>query len=746
MNYAPRLQKPNAPVGARSVALVDGEAGRSAVFHLVSILRRRWTLLFACIAFGVAIAVLAAAAMPKRYGATAELLLSPPQQAVVDLAPAEGGPGGERAFVESQIELLRSDVLLANAAQRLQSSDVAFGAQTSIAAAMLGGAPPSAEPPSLAEATALLKDMIRVRRKGASYVVAVTASAGAPEAAAAAANAVADSYVADEAAWRIESLRQANVWLEQRLEAVRDDLSASERAVEAFRADNGLLDAGGVTLNARRRADLNADIQAAAAELAGLEARLSEMRRLVEGGGDPETLPGAFQSPGITALKTRRTELSRSLAELSVRYGERHPAIIKARSELAAVADDLARELQRAVVRQNNETEVQRARLAALRADLAGLTDAAALDEQAGLTLRALEREAAADRALYESLLDSYKRSVMFAGAGEGGNAAAAGARIIDAAAPPPSPAFPDLKLFAVAGFFMSAAFGAVLIGLMEAANRRYWGPGEAAEGLDMPLLSSIPLVKPPRKRFAFVKGPKIRTPLMQHLAGAPDGAFADGFRRLRAGLDIAQPGAAPTSVLIASALPEEGKSATAAGYAVTAAAAGRKVLLLDCDLRRPALRRAFGYRGEAGLQDVLAGSATLEEALWRHDGSGLDALFCTKSMPNSSDLLASDIFRRSVEAFKSSYDLIIFDSPPVLPAIDANIIARGVDAVAFCVRWGRTPRAAAETALGMLEESDAPVAGFVMTMIDPVRAAGLAASSHDPFKYYDRYRDYYAK
>jgi capsular exopolysaccharide synthesis family protein len=197
-----------------------------------------------------------------------------------------------------------------------------------------------------------------------------------------------------------------------------------------------------------------------------------------------------------------------------------------------------------------------------------------------------------------------------------------------------------------------------------------------------------------------------------------PDSFVAEQFRTLRARLDALAAERPVRTVAVTSAMPDEGKTTAALNLAlVSSMSLGRRVLLVDCDMRRPKIHAALGLRPEAGLAEVLTGAATLEQARMKLDGSNLDVLPVRATPPNPSELLASERMRALVEELARSYDQVVFDTPPTLALPDAKTVSELIDGIVFVVRANQTPRDDVAAALDILDRRR--ILGLVLNGVD---------------------------
>jgi capsular exopolysaccharide synthesis family protein len=264
-----------------------------------------------------------------------------------------------------------------------------------------------------------------------------------------------------------------------------------------------------------------------------------------------------------------------------------------------------------------------------------------------------------------------------------------------------PSPVGPKTQLWIAVGFLMGLALGvsaALLRGLLDRTMRT---PDDLRERLAVPALGRIPA------------GSSKRSPLL--LDGKHDWARQEAFRQLRTNLqfvDIEK----PVSVLaVTSSLPAEGKSSVAANLAIAFAEAGKKVLLIEGDLRRPVLAERFKLVGAVGLTNVLAHQMQLDDVVQQWGSNALHFMASGPIPPNPSELLGSEAMVKLLVEARGTYDLVIIDTPPLLPVTDGAITAAGADGAVVVVRYGKTHTNNVQQALDYLRAVDARVLGTVL-------------------------------
>ena len=289
-----------------------------------------------------------------------------------------------------------------------------------------------------------------------------------------------------------------------------------------------------------------------------------------------------------------------------------------------------------------------------------------------------------------------------------------AGARVISVATMPDEPVNPRRKLT-----FGVALFGALLVGSLAALGLERLdstiSSAEQVRHLGLSALGALPTIPAARDG---------RRAPDRHLLDDPTGPFAQAVAALRRELLRANVVSRRTSVLLASALADEGTTTTALCLARSHARAGGRALLIDCDLRRPGLHELTGADNQHGLTGILLGHRRLDQVLHLDERSGALIVAAGPGVPDPKQLLASEAMRRLMRQAAEHHDLVILDGPPVLGDPDACVLAQMADCAVLVARWGSTRRQDVGAAAGRLIEASADMAGLVLTRVRPGRAA----------------------
>ena len=308
-------------------------------------------------------------------------------------------------------------------------------------------------------------DQLKVTPEGRSYVMKVSFTSESPKKAARVVNAAADLYVSTLRDEKLGKTDRATAWLAERLQELRTEVGAADRAVEEYRANNGINDVNGVTLNDQRMFDVNQRLSQLRADYAGSQAKLRQIGDMRSRGiAALEAVPEVLASETIINLRERETELLKEESELRSTYGGKHPLIVSIQEEKATLQRKIDAEVERIATTIANEGEVIASRIRALEGELKDVSDGSSLDRGVAVKLHELERDADASRNLYNSFLERYKELAEQSGLIE------ADAKVVSTAAPPSAPEHTGPKLFGAVGFTASlmlgyasrAAYGAV--------------------------------------------------------------------------------------------------------------------------------------------------------------------------------------------------------------------------------------------------------------------------------------------
>jgi succinoglycan biosynthesis transport protein ExoP len=720
-----------------------GSSGETIdVERLIAAFRRRLWLFVAVAGVIAAVLLFVMLRQTPMYTATANVMINTRTEKVVDSQAVLSGLTADTGTVDTEVEVLKSPQLAETVVDALKlDKDPEFNGALKppgLIGSILGGKKAASEraAPGAAEAErqaviAAVGKKLTVRRVGLTYSITISFESTSAMKAATIANAFADAYLRSQLTAKFDATRQANTFLNTRLDTLRTQLQEADAAVSNYRVANNLLSSEGTTLTEQEISAYNQQLAQARAQQAEDEARLRTARAQLAAGSNGDDVGEALSSQVVQNLRAQRAVVSGRVAEMSGRYGERHPDMVRAQRELADIDQQIQAEIRRIVSNLEARVRVSQQRTASVQASLGGARGTLAANSAASVHLKELEGNAEAARNVYQSFLDRYKQT----GAQEG--VEQADARIASRAVPPSRQSSPNVMLALALSLVVGAGAGVAAVVVAEIMDAGLATSDDVERKIGLASVASIPLMSSVAEANERGMQP------IDYVLRKPLSGFAEAFRSLRTSILYAVPGQQGKIVVLTSALPGEGKTTTSICLARVAAQAGSKVLLLDCDLRRRAVTRTLGLTPENGLAEVLHGTATLESAVLLDQASGAYVLPLAHTASSTEDIFGLPAMDQLLARARTSFDLVILDTAPVLALADTRILAGKTDIVVLLARWRKTPARAIGASVRLLQQANAQIAGVALTQVDM-----NAQSKHgygDAGYYYDEYKKYYA-
>jgi len=705
--------------------------------------RRRLRTFAAVATTVVLVALVLTLIAPRLFTAKSQIMFNPrPEQIVASQAVVPDLPVS--TVIDTEVEVLQSRELAQRVADRLRlHQDPEFNAALREPSALnrwlaslgLGKRP---EPPASrarleaqgrGAAVGAVQRGATIRRSGLTYIVDVGFTSQDPKKAALIANTFAEEYLASRSEAKTSTTTEANQWLQRRLAELEPELAAKEAAVAAYRARNNLLSASGATLAEQEISSYNQQLAAARAEEATEQARLDTARNQLVRGSRGDDVGEALDSEVIQKLREQRAAVSATVADLRGRYGPRHPDLLKAQRGLGDLDRQIEDEIHRVISNLEAKAQVARQRTNSLEGSLGAARGGLAGVNAASVSLNRLERDAQVARTDYESLLARYRETSSQAALGD------SDAELVSRARASSTPSSPNVPINLSLGLVLALVLGIGAVLLAEAMDDSLATAADIERRLNLTALGSVPLLRSVTSRRDRDMAPAA------HVLARPLSIFAESFRTLRAVLLHGEFSGVRT-IAVTSSLPGEGKTTVSICMARSAAQAGLKVVLVDCDLRRRSLNQLLGREPDLGLLEVLSGDCGLDQALLP-DVSGAMLLPATHRHTVHQDVFSQSAMDRLLSALASRFDLVLLDTAPVLAVADTRVLAAKADVVLYVARWRKTSTNAVDEGLRQLEQSGATVAGLALTQVDFRRQQRVGYG--DPAFYYGQFRGYYA-
>lgn len=545
---------------------------------------------------------------------------------------------------------------------------------------------------------------ITVNRDQDSYIFTIAATTGDRETSVLLANTHADAYIADQIAIKFEAIERAVTWLTERVTELEAELQRQEDGIKDLRAQSSLSSPEALQAINQQANDMEDRLKELRSLADEAEAKIARLEALRDD-GDFESMARAFSDPVLQQLY-QRLETG----------GEEAKELFESRFSLL-----LERE---ASDRRRASTQAE-----ALEASYADLQDEITAKTQDLIELQQAEREVEATRVLYETFLTRLKETTVQRGLQE------ADALVLSPAIAAIKVAPRERRILALS-IILGIMIGAGLVLLQSLMHRGFRTADDLEKHTGLTVLGQIPRIPISR-----------RAELIPYLKSKPTSAASEAIRNLRTSVLLSNIDTPPEVIMCTSSLPGEGKTTQAIALAHNFAGLGKKVLLLEGDIRRRTFSQYLENAPEKGLVSALSGETPLEDVTFHDEALGADILVGEKSNVNAADIFSSDRFDQFLTYVRSVYDVIIIDSPPVLVVPDARVIGQSVDAILYVVKWEKTTKSQVEAGLRQLETANLRIAGFSLSQIDTKamqkygyggKYGAYGAASIEAGKYYD--------
>lgn len=703
----------------QAFAPAEGGANNGAqpvVLRLLRIAKRWKWLLLGSIAVAAIVGLIATLLMTPLYTAQATLEIQRENNRIVSVRGVEPETSvSDMEFYQTQYGLLEARSLAERVATEMRLFEnaaffEAMGADVRATEIREGGRASSAadRQERVRAAADLLLRNIDIVPARTSRLVDVQFTSPDPTLSAEIVNAWTRHFIELTLSRRFEATSYARRFLEQRLQQLRTRLEESERALVSYASNQRIINipstststsaAGGGQSTTERPlvaedlASLNQQLNAAIGERTTAESRLR-----ATGGSTAEGL----ENQAISTLRSRRAELAAEYARLTTQFEPEYPPAQALQNQIRDLDRSLAREEGRVRSTLRATYEAAAAREASLRARVEALQGD--LLDLRGRTIQynIYQREVDTNRQLYDALLQRYKEIGVAGGVGVNNIS------VVDPALPPGVPSSPRLVLNVLIALLIGGAIGAGLALALEQIDEAVSDPSDVERALGLPLLGAIPKTgEDPEAELEDRKS-----------------SLVEAYLSTQTSLAFTTDHGIPRTLTVTSTRPGEGKTTTSYALARSLGRTGRKVILIDADMRSPSLHGIFGVANAKGLSNFLTGSDDVESMIHRGLADGISLMTAGPSPPNAAELLIGDRVRKLTEALLGQFDHIILDVPPVMGLADTPLVASQVEGVIFVVESHATRTSMARVAIGRLQDANARVLGVLLTKFESRRA-----------------------
>jgi polysaccharide biosynthesis transport protein len=632
------------------------------------------------------------------------------------------------SYVETQVKLLQSESLLEDVIDKLKLQERPTTGWRAIAWRVRHIFESSKASP-LPEKEKMIRQIERnltVRTSGNSRLLEVTYESPDPKLAADFANTLVSEFIELTQEERWKSAQGTAEWLTKHLDQMKAQLEQSETQLQDYARTSGL----SVTSEKENLAE--SQLKELQDELSKAEAdRIASQAKSEAAKTKPaDSLPEILEDPTMREYRQRLTDLERQYAELSATLTPEHPKVQRVQAQINELKYQMKTERSNVLRRIGNEYAAALRRETLLSKARAEQQKVVADQSEKAIHYDTLKRDVDSNRHLYEVMLQRVKEASLAAAMRD------SNVLVVDRARPPLLPYRPSLPMNTAIGLCSGVLLGFGFVLLRERIDRRISAPGDAQVYLDLPELGVIPLDEAAVPR-QLGNGPNARRSapaLSLSKANCPELAtwkrkpslVAECVRTTLTSILLPnQNGEGPQVIVLTSPCPGDGKTTVACNLSIAVAEIGRKVLLIDGDLRRPRLHKVFGAGNNWGLSDVLRGDTTLETVPISHlvretEISGLYLLPGGSCGVTPSNLFYSPRMSALLKRLRAEFDMIMVDAPPMIHLADARVLGRLADGVILVIRAGQTTTENALFASQRFAEDGTRVLGTVLNSWDP--------------------------
>lgn len=695
--------------------------------RVIDVLRRQWPLIAAAVGASLALVIVYLVLAKPMYTANARIMMDTRQAQVLDKDSGTNSALIDTGFVDSQVEVINSDDLILSIVRRLRlTEDPEFnGSNPGLLAIVIGkvmsvfesGEPPTQERIEHAVVESIQKSL-RVERVLTTYVLSLSYRAHSPDKAVKIVNAIADAYIVGALEAKYQSTKRATEWLQQRSIELSEQATASDRAVQTFKAEHNIVGTSRGLMSEQQLSDLNTQLVQARASTAEAKARLDRIEAISDQDLAQPTVTDALNNSVITRLRAQYLDLQAQYADWSRRYGKTHLAAVNLANKMEELRKNIADELHRIGDAYRSDYEIAKSREASLDKNVKELVAQAGHTGQAEVRLRDLESAADTYRNLYNSFLEKLQSAT------QNQSFPISEARLISTATKPDRKSSPRTVLALVGGLVGGLCLGFGVAFAREMLNDVLRTPGEVEDELGVKCLGVLPDIRPMKKTRALLStSAKVDIPgLSRYVVDHPFSRFAETLRNIKVSIDVARLTREIKVIGIVSSLPKEGKTTVAANFAQLIAMTGHRTILIDGDLHTRSLTRELAPSASSGLVEALGDPAAFGYHVQRSKETGLDFLpsIVASRMVNSADVIASKAMADLLAMLREHYEYIIIDLAPVMPVADSKAFSVLIDAMVYVIEWGATTRTALQESISGSEILQKKLLGAVLNRANP--------------------------
>lgn len=546
----------------------------------------------------------------------------------------------------------------------------------------------------------ILRDNMSVSLPPDSRIATISFRSPDPKLAAQLADSFAESYIRTDLQRRYDASAYARQFITKQLADAKQQLERSERAAIDYSSQQRLIDASNGTETADGAASPKSltvsrlvAINSAYADSVAKRTQAEQKWRQAQG-AQIMALPEVLSNLAIQNLVQKRAEAVADYQNQRQTRKEDYPSVMQAQAQIeefdrqiATLAGDI-----RSTLRSQYEASLKQEQ--AFKGQIAGLEQATLGEQQRNVQLSILRRATDTGRSLYDTLLQRYRE--LNAEAGIQPN----NIQLIDRAELPAKPVSPRLVVTLLIGLLAGLVAGVAAVFAMEHLNDTVRSGDEIGRRLDLAFLGSVPTTRDEL-------GPALQD---------RKSTVSEAYSSIRAALLMSSRSGLPRTLAFTSVQAGEGKTTTSYATATGLGRIGKRVVVIDCDLRRPALHKAFDVANAHGMTDYLSGQAGVDDVLRPTDTDNVSIIPCGEIPPNPTELLSGPLFAELLTTLRGRFDAVLVDAPPILGLADAVIVGANVDGVVLVMESGRNYHGGLRSSVARLRKAGSHLVGAILT------------------------------
>jgi succinoglycan biosynthesis transport protein ExoP len=705
----------------------------------VSFFQRQIRPIAGCAALGLVIGAVYLSVATSQYTSVATVIIDTRNAHPVGGQQSTPDWQSESAYVESQVELMHSAATLRGVVDQLHLDH--YPAFVSHHPSLIGeikawlpdfgsrggGLDPAARDRAVAEAA--LSRMVQVWRVGTTSVVEVRVRTPDRDLSAKLANAVTESYMSQQLVATSETTHRASVWLQSRIGELRAQAVAADRAVQEYKAKNGIVDVsngnGTELMNEQQLGQLNLQVAAARSRVAETQSRYQRaLASTVNGITSGGVVSDGPQNTVMARLQQQYFDSARREADLTARMGPTHAAVILQHNEVVEIRHSIQDELARLVQTYHGDYQVAQANLTAIQSRLDEQVKSAAQTNIERSELRSLQSSADAYRQIYGNFLERFNQAM------QDQSYPITDARVAAPAIPPMDRSDPKSLIVLAVTLTLGLLLGMLVAVAREALDVTVRTLGQLRDATGLECLGAVSKVKALTSRLdarwlrasrnSALHGRLLVPNAFRQAAISADSDIARAIHGVRVAATRQTARGRDVRVIgCVSVLDGEGTSTFAANLAFALAAGGQRTALVDLNTKKPWLTEALSPGSKAGVQELAARETTLRDVTRSDAESGVH--FIGQSPGHRMQPKVANL-RTMLAELRDRYDVVVLDLPPMSTGGVATLLSDMVDGFVLVTKWGSTPQSLLSEALSHIVGMDALFLGAVLTQCDPVR------------------------